>query len=364
MNAGLQSVAQFSPAPLDIDVVLDARWLSWALSSRGQPVEVSQVRVVEKIGPSALSIRIDVTYGKPPPAGMPSQFCIKGIFDERFLSTYVAGGTQKRETTFYKEIAPHISVRVPICYFAGVDEETLAGVIVMEDMIASGAHFLSVHKPYSAEQAAKSLDQLARLHAGTRQFAESGQFPWVRATNLASGEGSSASGINGALLTRLMADPRGEPLPASLRDGDRIVAAMAALAERGKTIPACFIHGDAHAGNLFEEPNGVGFLDWQTISRGNWSIDVGYHIATVLEPQDRQQSEKDLLRHYLERRIQHGDANPPGFEEAWTLYRQSIAYGFFMWAVTQRVVPHTIYEYVRRLGAAVQEHDSFGLLRV
>jgi hypothetical protein len=354
----------FSPAPLDMDVVLDPRWLSWALASRcGQPVDVSEIRVVDKIGPSAVSIRIDVSYGTPPPADLPSQFCIKGIFDEKFRSMYVDSGTQRREATFYNELAPKISVRVPATYFSGVDEETSAGVIVMEDLVISGNHFLNVHKPYSPEQAAKSLDQLARLHAETRPFAESGQFPWVH-NNLGRMGSGAAGRETGALLTRLMSDPRGEPLPASLRDGDRILAGMAALGERGKTVPACFIHGDAHAGNLFEGPAGVGFLDWQVIQRANWSVDVGYHVSTVLEPEDRRRSEKELLKYYLERRIEHGDANPPGFEEAWTLYRQSVTYGFFMWAVTQRVVPKTIYEYIRRLGAAMEDHDSFGLLGV
>jgi Phosphotransferase enzyme family len=45
------------------------------------------------------------------------------------------------------------------------------------------------------------------------------------------------------------------------------------------TSPQTFLHGDAHIGNTYVLPdNDVGFLDWQVVRRGNWSVDVGYFL--------------------------------------------------------------------------------------
>jgi aminoglycoside phosphotransferase (APT) family kinase protein len=42
------------------------------------------------------------------------------------------------------------------------------------------------------------------------------------------------------------------------------------------TSPQTFLHGDAHIGNTCLLPDDeVGFLDWQAVRRGNWSVDVG-----------------------------------------------------------------------------------------
>ena len=45
-------------------------------------------------------------------------------------------------------------------------------------------------------------------------------------------------------------------------------------------------------------------------------------------------------------------------------YRAHLAYGYFMWAITQMVDPPIIETFTRRLGLAVADHDSFGLLGV
>ena len=41
-----------------------------------------------------------------------------------------------------------------------------------------------------------------------------------------------------------------------------------------------------------------------------------------------------------------------------------MAYGYFLWAITQRVQPEIIVEFVTRLGTAVAAHESFETLGV
>jgi hypothetical protein len=346
----------FSPAPLSLDELLDTGWLSWALSQGREPVRVTDFDVIETLGPSALKIRMVVRYADAP-VGLPDRLCIKGVFDPK-LANYLQSGAQEAEANFYAQCAPLLSCRVPPTYYSATDPTTRAGVTIMQDLVPAGARFLSALSPYTPEQAYRSLDQLARLHGGSsnERFA---QMPWI--------EGKldflhTSLQVSPAQLSELLHGERGAPLPEAIRSGERLFEAIGDLARRGKTLPACLIHGDAHAGNVFEMDGETGLIDWQLLQRGHWSLDIAYHTAAVLTVEDRRANEQDLLRHYLDRLAAHG-GEAPDWDEAWLHYRQSLAYGFLLWGITLRVEPAIIHAFVERLGTAVADHDSYGLLK-
>ena len=66
-----------------------------------------------------------------------------------------------------------------------------------------------------------------------------------------------------------------------------------------------------------------------------------------------------LVRSFVQ--LHGGDVS---FEEAWPQYQAGGVYGLFMWGITLRVDPPIIKQFVTRLGTAVADHDSFGLLGV
>jgi hypothetical protein len=349
----------YSPAPIDLQQVLDTGWLSWALSQDREPVAVKAFEVLETIGPSALKIRMRLAFDGPAPADVPEQICIKGIFDPA-LTQWLKSGAQQAEANFYKILAPTLSVRVPQALYSGFEPETMAGLVIMEDLIPQGVHFLTALSPYTPEQARGSLDQLARLHGGSWAAAASGAEPWI--TPKLAGM-STGQAMPPARLTELLNGERGEVLPAEIKSGPRIYAALAALAERDARLGYNFVHGDAHGGNVWEGKEGVGLVDWQVLQRGHWSMDVAYHMGAALDVEDRRRSERDLLAHYLDRLQAHGGPPIP-FEEAWAHYRAAAPYGMFMWGITQRVDPPIIHQFVTRLGTAVADHRSFELLGV
>jgi hypothetical protein len=105
-------------------------------------------------------------------------------------------------------------------------------------------------------------------------------------------------------------------------------------------------------------------VDWQCAQLGTWSWDVSYHIAAVLDVEERRKSETALLAHYLDRLEAHG-APAPSWDVAWDAYRRSVVYGFNLWAISEGHYPDAIpNEFVRRLGTAVADHESFELLGV
>lgn len=114
---------------------------------------------------------------------------------------------------------------------------------------------------------------------------------------------------------------------------------------------------------MFHQDGRTALIDWQVLQRANWALDIAYHVGAVLTVADRRASERDLLDHYLDRLASFG-ITPPTQAEAWRLYRASVAYGFYMWAITRRVDPPVIHEFVTRLGTAVADFDSYTLLEV
>jgi hypothetical protein len=348
----------FSPAPIDVDRVLNCEWLSAALSHGRDPVKVRSFQVLETLGPSALKIRIKLDFEETPPPEIPGQICIKGIFDAA-LTQWLKSGAQQAEAYFYKFLAPRLSVRVPQSLYSGFDPETMAGLVVMEDLIPKGVHFLTALSPYTPEQARQSLDQLARLHGGGCGI-EAGAYDWLKPKL---GEMGRSQAMPAARLTELLNGERGEAVPDEVKDGPRIYAALVRMAERLNAKDPFLVHGDAHAGNVWEGPEGVGLVDWQVLQRGPWSMDVAYHMGAALDVEDRRHNERDLLRHYLERLRAHGGP-AIAFEDAWPQYQASVAYGLFMWGITLRVEPPIIRQFVTRLGTAAADHKSFELLGV
>jgi hypothetical protein len=94
------------------------------------------------------------------------------------------------------------------------------------------------------------------------------------------------------------------------------------------------LHGDPHIGNTYVLPDDtVGFLDWQMVRRGNFSLDLGYFLQGALTIEDRRRAERELLGEY--RGALHlPDEEMPTEEDVWLRYRASVAHGLAIWMAT------------------------------
>lgn len=347
----------FNPAPVELSETLSPAWLSEALGQAYPGVVVASVTIVETIVTMATKVRFAVTYDSAPD-GTPFEFCLKGLFGEH-VARMRASAISKNEVRFYREASPLLAIRTPRVVYSGIAPDGGA-VLIMRDEVAAGARFLTALTPYTLDQAASSLDQLAQLHAATWRGRLFEKFPWL--TDRISYFVDTPV-MTTEKLQAYMDGPRGVPLKPEIRDAARIEKGMAALVGRTPAAEHCMIHGDAHAGNVFEDARGPSLIDWQMVQRSGWALDVAYHLGAVLAPEERAASERRLLDHYMDRLRAHG-ATPPDREAAWTEYRAHMAYGFFMWAITQKVEPAIVEEFNRRLGLAVTELGSFELLGV
>jgi hypothetical protein len=339
--------------PSTVEQALDPAWLSQALASVSGGKAVTSVEQVEYIKTMATKIRFAVTFEG---SDERHAFCIKGLLDIDEGNASL-GSTCVTEADFYCRIAPQIDVRVPECVVAVIDREAQQAAIIMRDVIVGGGTFCSALDIFTADDAASSLAQLAGLHARPDLLAGN---DWIgpRASQIA-----RTPAFNGASIQGLMDDPRGDNLSSEVRNGDNILAAMRAFADRSDSRPQFMLHGDSHAGNIFRTADGLGLIDWQVLQSGSWALDVAYHLNAVLPVEIAETEERRLLGDYLAR-MRAAGMEMPGNEGAWIQYREAVAYGLFMWAITRRVDPPIIHRFTDRLGKAAMRHETFRLLGV
>jgi aminoglycoside phosphotransferase (APT) family kinase protein len=326
-------------------------WLTGALSPLTGGAPVTEVKIVETIKVMATKIRFIAAW-----EGGEAALCLKAFLDLD-EQTARAGIVGIVEADFYTRIAPSLGVRVPACVATAVDRKGGQGAIIMRDLIPEGTHFCTALEPFSLDEAAASLEQLARLHAGAALLQDA---PWIerRISFFTTGNFMPQS-----VLQELLDGVRGDGLEPRVRDAGRLIAGLKALERADALLPQTLIHGDCHAGNIFKSAAGPGLIDWQLFQHGNWALDVAYHIAAVLPVEVAEQSEWKLLDHYLQLGRSLGVALP-ATAEARLRYRAAVVYGYYLWAITRRVDPNIINVFVNRLGSAVSRHDSYALLSV
>jgi aminoglycoside/choline kinase family phosphotransferase len=342
------------PVPTTLQQALDPLWLTQALAPDSGGAAVVSVRLSETIRTMASKARIAVRFADD--TATERHYCLKAFLDDEAQAEH-GGITTIRESRFYLDIAPRITMRVPRCVDAVIDTGAQRGILIMNDLIADGARFCSALEPFDADRVARSLEQIAHLHAASALLAHNAWLP-CRIEQLASTQVYSPEQVQ-----PLLDDGRGDGLSPPTRSATTLFAGIRALAARNAHRPQTLLHGDCHAGNIYRTADGPGFSDWQLVQRGSWALDVAYHVAAVLPVDVAAHEERRLLDHYLQTLRALG-GTPPDRDNAWDDYRAAQPYGFFHWAITRRQDPAITRTFTQRLGAGIERHDSYRLLGV
>jgi hypothetical protein len=348
------------PVPDSLAQALSPQWLTAALGQRFDGVDICAVipgPVVDRISTNA---RFVIQCADDVPDDLPQALCVKGYFNDIGRAAREIGAP---EAYFYRYIAAQTPVRTLRSVYADIDAATHHGVVITEDVVPQGATFLDGNSPYTPGDTARSLTELARLHAATWADSRHADARW-----LAPRLGRVLEVWGAAITTDIIAanfdGPNGQRTPREIRDAHRLIDAYrrrVAITAGTAASPWCVIHGDAHVGNLFVDAEGNPCLvDWQLVQRGMWYLDVGYHIASTLTVEQRRNDERDLLHHYLDALSSHGVA-PPTWDEAWRAIGVGMLHGLFLWGITTKQHPAIIATLLHRLGAAVADHDALSV---
>jgi hypothetical protein len=297
---------------------IDASWLSAALAPRFPGVQVKAIEVLERHEVTNSHARLKVDYDEP--AGAPSFMFAKVPPSQPARREQIAAtGMGRREALFYATLAPTLSLRVPDAYVALHDERDGSFLLLLEDLVTTGAAVSDGTWGIGPDAAARALDELAELHVRFEDPARrEREAPWVpRAAHRSS---------YGATMLRYGLDHHRDRLSDDFAAVAEIYighgAELHALWQVG---PATVIHGDPHIGNLFDDQGRAGFLDWGIINVSTPMRDVSYFLNMAMSIDDRRAHDRDLLRHYLERRAATGGSTIT-FDEAWHAHRIHAAY--------------------------------------
>jgi aminoglycoside phosphotransferase (APT) family kinase protein len=267
------------------------------------------------------------------------------------------------EVRFYRQLRPELTA-APEVFGSAFDPVTGRYVVILEDLPADECQFPDTLHPLGRDQAALVLETLARLHATfwgrLPAPGQKGPLDWVY-----SASADHASMLTGRLLkssARRMAERSDIPVHVG-RFIDENYRATAQLIDAP---PHTIMHGDAHPGNVYFRNGAAGLLDWQAVRRGHPSREVAYTVVTSMTPEDRQESQRELLDVYRHALVAGGGPDL-GRDDFWRRYRQAALYAYVAALITaglggmQNV--DIAREGLRRGVAALQDLDTVALLK-
>lgn len=203
--------------------------------------------------------------------------------------------------------------------------------MIMEDVVARGADPRDSTRPMSVEQVAAGVRGLARLHSEYWGERLSGNpaLGWVEPF-------VAFEGLEYAPL-HIAHERLGDTVPAEVLALDGTALFVDVWARYIGTLMSStptLLHGDPHIGNTYVLPDDtVGFLDWQMVRRGSFSLDLGYFLQGALTIEQRRSAERDLLAEYRDA-LRLPAEELPSADDLWLRYRASVAHGLAIWMAT------------------------------
>lgn len=301
---------------------LDAAWFTEILRAGEYPQSTVTQAVMEPLaftGAVADLARFRLEYAPDSASGPASVIAkIRGS-DERRVGMDAVMGLYPREARFYAELADHVPLRTPRCYYIGDGSNT---PLLLEDLkdLRIGDQVAGL-TPADAE---KLMDALADLHAaywGSSQI----EADWLA---------SPATGPFAEMIVQLVGSGM-----ETLRERYRgrveagILDAVSALAPRwGEVLTRCadgpqtLAHNDCRLDNIFFDHDGTPvFFDWQIVARTRGTQDVGNLLAGSMNSDDLSRHWQTLLRRYHARLCANG-VTGYGWDDCLQHYRQNILY--------------------------------------
>jgi hypothetical protein len=346
---------------------ISAEFLTEALRRRFPGIAVKDFKIPFVHHGFTTILRLDLDLdeaGKN--SGLSSRIILKGGFEPqtRGIAGEWAIGPFLMEVGAYRTL-PGLGLNMPDCYFAEVDMDETKGpqiILLMEDLAERGAKFGHGLVPHTVEQVRNRLTAIAAFHAKTwnsPELAEGGRYSIFPRNANALFKGYLEHVGPPELWKKFCELPRGAACSVEFHDLDWVHRAMDFMIELGDSTPNCLVHGDLHAGNLFEEPDGKpGFYDSLPM-RTAPMIEISYHIANVLNHSDRRRHDRELVQHYRNELIRN-EVTPPGLDELMYQFAAFLPYGYATFIVNSNTYQTESFNtaHAARYNVAMLDHGT------
>ncbi|MBV1688956.1 ecdysteroid 22-kinase family protein [Novosphingobium sp. G106] len=348
------------PSSLD---EIDAAFIGGLLRQVHPDAELTDIAIEGEIHGTATKARLVLTYkqagGAPPVVWMKAGY-------EPHSSMLASDGIYALEPRVYQELLPILPVTAPRYHGAIFDERAGSGVVLIEDL-GPTATLNTPRSDVSVDEVSAMLSMLAKTHAATAAPGWLEARPWIQPNFADFGEPDSYLTYMAApaTLEQYLALPRAKEYPPEMFNPSALHAAIQKVSDWArKPRQLCMIHGDAHVGNSYVTAGGQpGLLDWQCVRRSGWAYDVTYYMVSALSTETRRNSERDLLRGYLDELAKAGGP-APSWDEAWEDYLICLAYGFVAWLTNSTTFQPEDFNGIisTRFAWAMVDHGTMGKL--
>src|SRR6185312_3975045 len=335
-------------------------WLGSVLGADVRDVDVTPIGT----GQTGATYRVSATYATD--ADLPGTFAVKLAAQDDAVRERVALGYLS-EVEFYADVAEHVRIPVPRCFYSDISESGADFVLVLADMApAVQGDQIAGCSPQEAQLAVQAL---AGLHGPS----------WCDPTWLGlkaismpkPGDEAAAKGLGDVSV--LAADIKIDKLGArmSADDQETLGTAMGLVTPWLLAEPERFalMHGDYRLDNMLFDPDRtrITVVDWQTVGLGLPARDLAYFTATSLEPGVRAEIERDLVGRYHRALLGYGVADYD-LETCWHDYRLGVVQaplltglGFAFAASTERG-DEMMLTMLHRGCRAIRELDTLDLI--
>ena len=198
----------------------------------------------------------------------------------------------EREHCFYRDVAPHLNIRVPTALVNILEPPCL----VLEDLAPAvpGDHVAGA----TLDQAERAIDLLSRLHAAWFEHPQLTSFTWMPGLDdpqiLTLGDTFNMGWP--MFLERF----RGELPERVLRWCEQFVVGIPTWIESHYDDRSTIVHGDFRLDNMFFlDDGGVAVIDWQMSMRAPGQTDLVYFCANNLSVEMRRAHEDALITRYV-----------------------------------------------------------------
>lgn len=321
------------------DESIDSGWLTEQLREHGFDVQVTGFQR-KQIGTGQIGkcIRYDLEIqgDEAAPRSLIGKFPSD---DPLSQATGVALRNFLKEVSFYQQLQSRLKIRTPRCYFAAIDGEGPAFMLLLEDL--SPAEQGNQLAGCSESVARAALAEVVGLHAPSWNDSSLLELDWLGRPTPESSEMTTS--LYNAQLPGFL-DRFGSKLEADQREIITAFGQSTALAQRASQQPFSLVHIDFRLDNLLIdeslEPPRVTTVDWQSITIGNPMTDVAYFIGAGLLPEVRRPIEENLVAEY------HAALGATGisdysWNDCWDDYRRATFAGFSVTVVASMLVQQT-----------------------
>jgi len=265
---------------------LTAEWLSQALNSEVEAFSVKPLG--EGVGILGLVTRVTLE-GKGCPPTLIAKFP-SPVADNRAVANIY--DMYEREVTFYRDIAPTLTIRSPTCYYLDYDPGSRGFVLLLEDL--QGYENGDQVTGCTEAQCEQIVKAIAGFHAET--FATT-SFDTIQRHNSEAQVAGMQAGFSAGWPVACERFPE-LITPAALTVAGRLPDALPKLLEEITSAPVCISHGDLRLDNVFFAEDHIALVDFQAIAKSAPEHDLAYFLTQ--SPSDTVRNARDWVAIYHE----------------------------------------------------------------